>query len=655
MAISKDTKINVYKLISPNIAKGAAAGAADKASASYQMKSIEAYNNLGACINSIGGVVADIKKIELKRLQDEKKRIKQFDPKYTKVEKPKFASFVNDFIGRNAPNFLEGLLKVFTGFIKLAIIKPALEWLADKNNQQKIKNTIETIFKFLKFVTTFISKRLTGLMDGLYDLLRDDATWWERLTGFARSFVNLGAIFVGIRWLTNPVKLIKDVRFVLTTFYRSLTRFSKGLKTRGRFPGGWKGKALGATIAVGTTLWGANKIKQMGADDEADEEMSTGGYRQAPLKKVLPGFATGGWISGPDSGYPVSTSPGGGSPEFIGHGTEYVAKKNTGESFVIPFNNFATRQLPGLTEANLIQAKQLGFDMPRLSDKQFFLGKMFSGIKSGIGNMFKNTSLGGTSGIGPVANGSSYGAMLKGASMGIDYKNGRATMGSFLKSPLLTNVIGNVFGGKAGNIAGTLQTVFGGGGSGEGGKATFGDILKGGINIASQFMKPGSKAANWMSTLGGLGMTMFGPGTEGMTFGQRLGHLGRDFLGKMANNMGGPLGNIMGTMMGSDGGGMNQALGNVLGASVGGGGAGGQGVDQKLVGGGQQAVVEAGRGFLNQGYTVYNHKNFKNNRWRKGPPNRSGYDPSGKQRRGRGGLYSKNLSLIHISEPTRPY
>ena len=140
-------------------------------------------------------------------------------------------------------------------------------------------------------------------------------------------------------------------------------------------------------------------------------------------------------------------------------------------------------------------------------------------------------------------------------------------------------------------------------------------------------------------------MTMFGPGTEGMTFGQRLGHLGRDFLGKMANNMGGPLGNIMGTMMGSDGGGMNQALGNVLGASVGGGGAGGQGVDQKLVGGGQQAVVEAGRGFLNQGYTVYNHKNFKNNRWRKGPPNRSGYDPSGKQRRGRGGLYSKNLAF----------
>ena len=85
MAISKDTKINVYKMISPNIGKSSAAGAADKASANYQMKTVQAFNNLGGVLNSIGGVVADIKKIELKRLQDEKKRIKQFDPKYTKV------------------------------------------------------------------------------------------------------------------------------------------------------------------------------------------------------------------------------------------------------------------------------------------------------------------------------------------------------------------------------------------------------------------------------------------------------------------------------------------------------------------------------------------------------------------------------------------
>ena len=186
MAISKDTKIDTYKLISPNIAKSAAAGAADKSSGVYQMKTIQAYNNLGACLNSIGGVVADIKKIELKRLADEKKRIKKFEPKYTKVEKPKFVSFVNEFVGRNAPNFLKGLLQILSGFIKLAIIKPALEWLADKRNQKKIVNAIEAIYKAFKWISNFLQKRIGGIVDGLYNLLKEDATWWERLTGFAR-------------------------------------------------------------------------------------------------------------------------------------------------------------------------------------------------------------------------------------------------------------------------------------------------------------------------------------------------------------------------------------------------------------------------------------------------------------------------------------
>ena len=627
MAISKDTKINVYKMISPNIGKSAAAGAADKTSANYQMKTIQAFNNLGGVLNSIGGVVADIKKIELKRLQDEKKRIKTFDPKYTKVEKPKFASFVNDFIGRNAPNFLEGLLKVFTGFIKLAVIKPALEWLADKNNQQKIKNTIETIFKFLKFVTTFISKRLSGLMDGLYDLLRDDATWWERLTGFAKSFIHLGALFVGLRWLTNPVKLIKDVRGVLTIFYRSLTRFSKGLRTRGRFPGGWKGKLLTGTIVTGAAAWGINKTVNVNDEDE----MSYGGFRQ----KKLPEFATGGWISGPESGYPVSTSPGRGSPEFIGHGTEYVAKKNTGESFIIPFNNFATRAMPGLTEANMMTASQLGFDLPRLNDKQFFLGKMFSGAK----NLFSGKTWGGGN-TGSGRNGSfglgtyGRGRPSDGASATAGGGANAGWQGRLMQS--LPQIGGAVFGNKGASIGGAISTIFGGMGSGEGGKATGMDIIRGIGGVASQFLEPGSKGANILNTVGGLASTMFGAGTEGMSFGQRLGHLGKDFLGRFGNNM-------LGQLTGMDGAGLNQALGNILGATQGGGGK--RGADQKLVGGGQQAVVEAGRGFLNQGYTVFNHPNFKNNRWRKGPPNKSGYDPAARQRSGKGGLYDKGLAF----------
>ena len=193
-----------------------------------------------------------------------------------------------------------------------------------------------------------------------------------------------------------------------------------------------------------------------------------------------------------------------------------------------------------------------------------------------------------------------------------------------------------VFGNKGGAIGGAISTIFGGQGSGEGGKATGMDIIRGIGGVASQFLEPGSKGANILNTVGGLAGTMFGQGTEGMSFGQRLGHLGKDFLGRFGNNM-------LGQMTGMDGAGLNQALGNILGATQGAGGK--RGADQKLVGGGQQAVVEAGRGFLNQGYTVFNHPNFKNNKWRKGPPNKSGYDAAARQRSGKGGLYDKGLAF----------
>ena len=40
-------------------------------------------------------------------------------------------------------------------------------------------------------------------------------------------------------------------------------------------------------------------------------------------------MAKGGWIQGPQSGYPVSLD-GGRSVSFIGHGTEYVAQRSAG-------------------------------------------------------------------------------------------------------------------------------------------------------------------------------------------------------------------------------------------------------------------------------------------------------------------------------------
>ena len=71
--------------------------------------------------------------------------------------------------------------------------------------------------------------------------------------------------------------------------------------------------------------------------------------------------AKGGWISGPLKGYPVSLD--GRQIDFIGHGTEFVARKESG-SFVIPVDTPETRKDPSLTERRVKEAKRAGFVSP---------------------------------------------------------------------------------------------------------------------------------------------------------------------------------------------------------------------------------------------------------------------------------------------------
>ena len=89
-------------------------------------------------------------------------------------------------------------------------------------------------------------------------------------------------------------------------------------------------------------------------------------YRAKGKELGLRGFAKGGWISGPQSGYPVSLD-GGRSTSFIGHGTEYVAQKKTGGAFVVPYDTPATRGNAGLTGRRTQEASNKGFSIPGFS------------------------------------------------------------------------------------------------------------------------------------------------------------------------------------------------------------------------------------------------------------------------------------------------
>tara|TARA_B100000073_G_scaffold104336_1_gene83568 strand:- start:4565 stop:7090 length:2526 start_codon:yes stop_codon:yes gene_type:complete len=93
-------------------------------------------------------------------------------------------------------------------------------------------------------------------------------------------------------------------------------------------------------------------------DDENVEEKAKGGYVPPPQ------FAKGGWISGPQSGYPVSLT--GNGVDFIGHGTEWVGMKGFagGGAFVVPFDTPATKGDPGLTQRRMGEAARGGFNLP---------------------------------------------------------------------------------------------------------------------------------------------------------------------------------------------------------------------------------------------------------------------------------------------------
>ena len=84
----------------------------------------------------------------------------------------------------------------------------------------------------------------------------------------------------------------------------------------------------------------------------------------------VPPLAKGGWISGPQSGYPVSVD-GGNSISFIGHGTEWVGmKKASGGAFVVPFDTPATKTNKNLTTRRYKEAERGGYALPTAFDQR---------------------------------------------------------------------------------------------------------------------------------------------------------------------------------------------------------------------------------------------------------------------------------------------
>ena len=400
MAYSKTSKINLYKFVqvqepsSSEVNQGMDSPQATKALTKTMNINTKAINNLGSTVNSLGNVLISIKTIQLARLNEQVDQKKKFKPEYTKPKTKQF-KFLTKLSEGKVPSFLEGIMKLLGAALKWFILLPTLKWLADERNQEKVVNIVSGLAKMIKFIFNLTEWGVTNTIDGLYDLLREDATWWERLKGFAKAFVGLGALFLGFRWL-NPLRIgrtIGDFKNVLLFFNNNLKRSLKMLMARkaakglGMGLGGGKTKSL---IKIGTVISSGIAINQMrqggddvGSDSTAQEDTKEeeksgglGGFLTGIRKNLpkwlgglaagglvaLPQAAEGGWIRGPQSGYPVTL--GGGKTDFIGHGTEWVGRSAGGKAFVVPFDTPATRTNPNLTSKRWDEANRMGFSLP---------------------------------------------------------------------------------------------------------------------------------------------------------------------------------------------------------------------------------------------------------------------------------------------------
>ena len=366
--VKKGAKINFYKFVAvapPSSEAQMSPGQQETVAAVNSQ--VEATNRMGKTVNSIAKVLVDIKKIQLARLTAEQKKAVTFKAEYT-TNKNSPSGFVKSFRAAKIPGFLESILKILGGLFKLFIVIPALKWLGDPKNQKKVKKILDTLVTIAKFIFDVAKFGVVNTIEGLYTLFSDETSWWEKLGGLVQAAAGLGTLLLGIRWLSNPLKLVTDFGNVLKFLATNL----KAARTRMMLRRGLK-----ASLVVGSIAMMTSGSRIGAGDGEKEETGPPKGEFKALGGKVtnIPEFSQGGWINGPMSGYPVSLD-GGRSTSFIGHGKEYVARKSNGGAFVVPFNTPGTKTQPHLTSKRMGEAKRMGYKMPGFANGGEYLQKV---------------------------------------------------------------------------------------------------------------------------------------------------------------------------------------------------------------------------------------------------------------------------------------
>jgi hypothetical protein len=98
------------------------------------------------------------------------------------------------------------IINLLMTFIKLK----ALMWLGDPENLKKVQAIVKGLSGVFKFIDWFATGSVNNLLNGVHSLVFGGSIL-ERILGLFSAIVG----FFGLRYLLNPLKLIKDLKFVI--------------------------------------------------------------------------------------------------------------------------------------------------------------------------------------------------------------------------------------------------------------------------------------------------------------------------------------------------------------------------------------------------------------------------------------------------------
>ena len=284
MAIQKTRKINMYKFVDTGKeSSGGPKRGKDKELVRVVNLNTNCLNNLGGVLNGIVTTVQELKNIEVDLLENRRKRLKQIDTAPTPSGTPKATkSFLKKFSNLKTPGFLDSIMKFLSSIFKLMVVMPILKWLSDPKNKKKIKATLIKLHTIFKAIASFISSQVVGMIDDLYDLLRDDSDPWTKIKSFTKIWLRFAGAFLAIRYLTQPWKIISDVRKVFMLFdRRGKTVKRQLLRRKGRLmmTGGRARKWFLGGFIGGAALWAAMEFlfPQKTADGTIEAQMDKEG------------------------------------------------------------------------------------------------------------------------------------------------------------------------------------------------------------------------------------------------------------------------------------------------------------------------------------------------------------------------------------------